>query len=50
MKRGDNFPDDSPSPGTEAEQPSKDYYYDDAMGYEIYNPEIEEDNEEVNEG
>ncbi len=50
MKRGGNLPDDSASPDSEAEQPSKDYYYDDATGYEIYNPEIEEDEEEVNEG
>jgi len=48
MKRTGNLPDDSASPDTEAEQPAKDYYYDDATGYEVYDPKDEQDEEGQN--
>jgi hypothetical protein len=41
--------DDTPKPGgppqPESERPPGSYYYDDATGYEIYDPEGEEENE-----
>jgi hypothetical protein len=36
---------DLPAPSAEVEQPAKDYYYDDATGYEIYRPDNEDDDE-----
>jgi hypothetical protein len=41
---------DAPSPARSGEQPSHSYYYDDATGYEIYDPsEEDEDDEETDE-
>jgi hypothetical protein len=41
--------DDSESPNGESERPSTDYYYDDATGYETYDAENEDDDEEIDE-
>lgn len=37
---------DAPSPAREEEKPRHSYYYDDATGYEIYDPAREDDDEE----
>jgi hypothetical protein len=39
--------DDSGSPDAEAERQRGDYYYDDATGYEVYDAENEDDDEEI---
>lgn len=41
---------DEPSPAREEEQPRHSYYYDDATGYEIYDPALEDEDEEEADG
>jgi hypothetical protein len=42
----DDTPKPDPPPPRERAREPGDYYYDDATGYEIYQPEVDEDGEE----
>jgi hypothetical protein len=44
-RRDDTTEQDEPS-GDERERPTISYYYDDATGYEIYNPEEDDEEDE----
>jgi hypothetical protein len=44
--KDDTTEQDAPSPAREEEQPRHSYYYDDATGYEIYDPSHEDEDEE----
>jgi hypothetical protein len=49
-QRDDTTERDAPSPARREPQPSHSYYYDDATGYEIYDPSAEDEDEDETDG
>lgn len=49
-QRDDTTERDAPSPARQEPQPRHSYYYDDATGYEIYDPSNEDEEEDETDG